>query len=125
MKAALLSALVFPGIGHFSLKKPVQGVLLTGVSTICLYLLLSSAVEIAQQLSVKIQIGEIPMDVETITEMVSQQLEGNYNRRINIPSILLLICWVVSIVDSFRIGWSQDNSDDSSKKNRKPTQSTQ
>ena len=114
LKAALLSALVFPGIGHFSLKKPVQGVLLSGVAIVCLYFLLTTAVEIAQQLSVKIQSGEIPMDVEKISEIVSQQLVGSDDQRINIPSLLLMICWVVGVVDSFRIGWLRGNSDDSS-----------
>ena len=114
LKAALLSALVFPGIGHFSLKKPVQGVLLSGVAIVCLYLLLTTAIEIAQQLSVKVQSGEIPMDVEKITEMVSQQLAGSDDQRIKMPSLLLVICWVVGVVDSFRIGWSQGNSADSS-----------
>ncbi len=114
LKAALLSALVFPGIGHFSLKKPVQGVLLSGVAIVCLYFLLTTAVEIAQQLSVKVQSGEIPMDVEKISEMVSQQLVGSDDQRINMPSLLLVICWVIGVVDSFRIGRSQGNSDDSS-----------
>ena len=114
LKAALLSALVFPGIGHFLLKKPVQGVLLSGVAIVCLYFLLTTAVEIAQQLSVKVQSGEIPMDVEKISEMVSQQLVGSDDQRINMPSLLLVICWLVGVVDSFRIGRSQGNSDDSS-----------
>ena len=113
LKAALLSALVFPGIGHFSLKKPVQGLLLSGVAIVCLYFLLTTTAEIAQQLSVKIQSGEIPMDVVKISEMVSQQLVESADQRINIPSLLLVICWVVGIVDSFRIGWSRGNSDGS------------
>lgn len=118
LKAVLLSAFVFPGIGHFSLKKPVQGVLLSGVAIVCLYLLLTTSIDIAQQMSIKIQSGEIPMDVEKISEMVSQQLEGGDGQRVNIPSLILLICWIAGIVDSFRIGWSQDKSDDSSDKRR-------
>jgi hypothetical protein len=74
--------------------------------------LLTTTVEIAQQLSVKIQSGEIPIDVAKISEMVSQQLVGSNDQRINMPSFLLVICWIVGIVDSFRIGWSKGNSDD-------------
>lgn len=113
LKAALLSALVFPGVGHFSLKKPIQGVLLSGVSIICLYFLITTSVDIAQQLIVKVQSGEIPMDVVKMSEIVSQQLEGSGGQRINIPSYLLMICWIVGIIDSVRIGWSRGNSDDS------------
>ena len=108
LKAALLSALVFPGIGHFSLKKPLQGSLLSGIAIVCLYFLLAAVVDIAQGLSVKIQSGEIPFDVTTINELVHQQLAGNDGQLVNIPSLLLMICWVVGVIDAFRIGWSQD-----------------
>jgi hypothetical protein len=108
LKAALLSALVFPGIGHFSLKKPLQGSLLSGIAIVCLYFLLTAVLDIAQRLSVKIQSGEIPFDVATINELVHQQLVGNDGQLVNISSLLLMICWVVGVIDAFRIGWSQD-----------------
>ena len=94
-KAALLSALVFPGVGHFSLKKPVQGVLLSGVAFACLYFLSMTVLEIAQQLSMQIQSGAIPMDVEKINEMVSQELLESDDQSINTPSLVLVICWML------------------------------
>jgi hypothetical protein len=114
LKAALLSALVFPGIGHFSLKKPLQGSLLSGIAIVCLYFLLTAVVDIAQRLSVKIQSGEVPFDVTKISELVSQQLAGSDSQLVNIPSLLLVICWVVGVIDSFRIGWSQGRIGDAS-----------
>jgi hypothetical protein len=116
LKAALLSALVFPGIGHFSLKKPLQGSLLSGIAIVCLYFLLTAVVGIAQRLSVKIQSGEVPFDVTKISELVSQQLAGSDGQLVNIPSLLLVICWVVGVIDSFRIGWSQGKTADASSK---------
>ena len=111
LKAALLSALVFPGIGHFSLKQKVQGTLLSGIAIVCLYFMLTSIVEIAQQISVKIQSGEIPLDVARIRESISRQLAGNDGQLINTSSLLLVICWIVGIIDSFRVGRSQDRVD--------------
>ncbi len=116
IKAALLSALAFPGVGHFSLKKPIQGVFLSGLSTVCLYFLLIATIEIVKQLSVKIQSGEIPMGVVEINEIISQQLMGSDDQRINISLLLFVICWFVGIVDSFRIGWARDNNNDVSNK---------
>jgi hypothetical protein len=116
LKAALLSALVFPGIGHFSLKKPLQGSLLSGIAIVCLYFLLTAVLDIAQRLSVKIQSGEVPFDVTKISELVSQQLAGSDGQLVNIPSLLLVICWVVGVIDSFRIGWSQGRIGDTSSK---------
>ena len=57
LKAALLSALIFPGVGHFSLKKPVQGSLLVGIAGVCLCFLMTAAMAVVQQLSAKIHIG--------------------------------------------------------------------
>lgn len=114
LKAALLSALVFPGAGHFSLKKPVQGALISGVAMVCLYFILNTAVDIAQQISIKIQSGEVPLDVANISEMVSQDLAGSDGQGINMAALLLVICWVVGIADSVRIGWSRGNSQDAS-----------
>ena len=107
MKAALLSALVFPGIGHFSLKKPLQGSILSGIAIVCLYFILTTVMDVAQGLSVKIQSGEVPFDVTKVSELVSQSLTGSDGRIVNISSLLLVICWVVGVVDSFRIGWMQ------------------
>lgn len=114
LKAALLSALVFPGIGHFSLKKRLQGSLLSGITVVCLYILLMAIVDVAQQLSVKIQNGEVPFEFTRIGELVSQQLAGSDGQLVNISSLLLGICWAVGIIDSFRIGWSQDKKDNAS-----------
>lgn len=113
LKAALLSAFVFPGIGHFSLKKPVTGVLLSGVAIICLYYLSISVMEVVDKLSAQIESGEIPMDVEIINEVVSQKLLESDTQNMNTPSLVLVICWLIGIVDPFRIGWLQRNNGDS------------
>jgi uncharacterized membrane protein len=108
LKAALLSALILPGVGHFWLRKPLQGTLLSGITLACLYVLLSTVMEITQQISQQIQSGEIPLDVTLISELVTQQLAGNNGQLINIPTLALVICWVVGVLDSFRIGWSEE-----------------
>ncbi len=110
IKAVLLSALVFPGAGHFSLKKPVQGTLLVAITLLCLYSLVSTVLEISQNLSAKILSGEIPYDVAQITQLVSQELSGD-DQLINISTIVLVICWVVGIADSYRVGLKQDKDD--------------
>jgi hypothetical protein len=104
LRAALLSALILPGVGHFWLKKPLQGALLSGITIVSLYVLLSTVVDIAQRLSIRIQSGEIPLDVTTISELISQQMAGHNGQLINIPTLLLIICWTVGVLDSFRIG---------------------
>jgi len=107
IKAVLLSALVFPGAGHFSVKKPVQGTLLVGITLLCLYWIISTVLEITQSLTAKIESGEIPYDVAQITQLVSQELSGD-DQLINISTFAIIICWIVGIVDSYRVGRLQD-----------------
>ena len=108
LKAALFSTFVFPGSGHFLLKKHVRGVLLAGVTCACLWVLLSIALEKAQELSYKIQSGEIPLDLSRITDEVSKLAASNGTQQADTATYILVICWLVGIVDAYRVGWLQD-----------------
>lgn len=101
LKSALLSALIFPGVGHFVLKKPIQGLILTVTSIFSLYLLFTSLSEIAEQLRIQIQnSGAIPTLQELSYQLSSQGL--------GTPSLIVSICWIVGIIDAYRIGQTQD-----------------
>ncbi|MCP4471602.1 MAG: hypothetical protein GY815_13130 [Gammaproteobacteria bacterium] len=108
LKATLISALVFPGGGHFYLKKPFLGALLTGISLVCIYLLLSTAMEAAQVISLKIQSGEIPLDVMRIREEIYKQTAASGSTTTEVATWLLVACWLVGIADSFRLGRQQE-----------------
>lgn len=110
LKAALFSAFVFPGSGHFLLKKHVRGALLAGVTILCVGVLLSIALEKAQAISRKIQSGEIPLDISRITDEVSNLVAGSSTQQADIATYILIICWLVGIVDAYRVGRSQDKS---------------
>jgi TM2 domain-containing membrane protein YozV len=114
LKAALISALVFPGFGHFLLKKPIQGILLAVLAALCLYFLLASIYDLAQQLSLQIQQGQIAMDLGSINQALSQQALQHEASNINMPSLLLITLWLIGIFDSYRIGAEQDKIDNSS-----------
>jgi hypothetical protein len=107
MKAALLSALIFPGVGHFFLKKHITGSVLTGAAFASLSWLTSKTVERALQIAEKIQDGEIQFDVTAITELVSQQPTGTDAQLLNIATYVLIISWLIGIVDSYRVGRAQ------------------
>lgn len=106
-KAALLSALVFPGAGHFLLKKYITGVVLGGASVAALYLLIAKAVEKALMISEKIQNGDVPLDVAVISELVKRQATGPDAQLINIATAILCLSWLLGIVDSYRVGCGQ------------------
>lgn len=116
LKALLLSAFVYPGSGHFYLKKHVQGMLLAVVATVALYFLLSTTVEIAQGISDKILSGEIFADVVRITEEISMQSGSSDTLPINIATCTFFICWLISLIDSYRLGRREERNKRSSSK---------
>jgi len=108
LKAMLISALVFPGGGHFYLKKPFIGALLAGISLVGIYLLFSAAMEAAQVISLKIQSGEIPLDILRIREEINKQSAASATTTTEVAIWLLGICWLVGIADSYRLGRQQE-----------------
>ncbi len=116
LKAGLFSAFVFPGGGHLYLKKYIQAALLILVSVACVGVLLSVAMEKAQQISDKILAGEIPLDLARITEEISSQVGAGGTQNADIATYVLLICWLTGIIDSYRLGRIQDKVDDSGKR---------
>jgi hypothetical protein len=102
-KAVLLSALVFPGCGHLWLKSKLIGGLLTAVTVVCLYFLLSNAMDIANEISAKILSGEIPLDVASISAAVTAGISGSTSQQMTIATWVLVICWLIGIVDSYRV----------------------
>lgn len=102
MKAALLSALVFPGAGHLFLKKLKRGFILMAITAMSIYLVLSSTLEKSLLIAEKIQRGEIKLDPVAIAELAIQQPVGNDAQLVNMAAILFVFCWFAGIIDSYR-----------------------
>jgi len=110
MKAALLSAFIFPGAGHFFLKKYIRAALLACTASLMLYWIITAAVERALDIVEQIQRGEVAADVATIAELVSRQSMGADAQFLNIATAVLLVAWLAGIVDSHRLGRLQTTS---------------
>jgi len=110
VKAALFSGLLFPGLGHFILRKHLRGALLAGISIACLCVLVYTAYEIAQQIVNEMLSGEMPLDAATISAEVTKRTAKGGFLRSDLPTYLFIGCWLVGIVDSWRIGRLLDRS---------------
>jgi len=110
-KAVLLSALVFPGTGHFLLKKRISGAILAAASLAALYLIISNILERAQQIADKILSGEVNLDEAAIAELLSRQPSGGESPLLDVAWAVLIISWLIGIVDSYRCGRAQDKND--------------
>jgi len=111
IKATLLSALVFPGLGHLLLKKYVAALLLGGTAFVSIYWLVSRVVERTLQISEKIQSGEVQLDATAITELISKQAGGAEAQSLDVATAVIVIVWLVAVVDSYRLGRLQDKRD--------------
>lgn len=111
LKAALLSAFVCPGCGHFYLKKPTTGKLLlvTTIATLCF--LLWHAYQRAQLISQQILNGEIPLELNAIYSAVTQAPVGNEALYINIATMGFILAWLVGILDAYRLGKKHDDAE--------------
>ena len=107
-KAALLSALVFPGVGNFYLKRYISGAVIAGAAVVALYVLISNAIVRALEIVDKLQRGEIQPDMAVITELVSKQPAGTEALLINIATAVLILSWIIGMVDAYRCGRLQD-----------------
>lgn len=107
-KAVLYSALIYPGGGHFLLKRYAMGTLFAAVASICLCALLVRAIEVAQSISERILSGELPLDIARIRSEISLQALSDGSLTVTIATWLLVACWIVAGVDAFRLGRQSD-----------------
>lgn len=107
-KAAILSALVFPGMGHFYLKKHIIGSFILGITFIPLYVVVTNAIEQAQAIVDKILSGEVQGDIASITDMVSKQSSGIEAQSMDFAVIVLIVIWLIAVIDAHRRGRALD-----------------
>jgi hypothetical protein len=108
MKGALLSGLVFPGLGQIALKRYWRGFALILVVLTGLYIMIATAVQQAYTILDSIEAeGGMP-DSDTISQAAAQAAAASDSPMITAVSVLLLVCWIVGIIDAWRIGKRKD-----------------
>ncbi len=107
-KAALLSGLVFPGIGHMVLKQYLRGSVLMISALFALSVIVTVVIQRALTIVNRINSGDIPVETGAIAEMVSNSTNGADSLIENISVIVLGACWLIGIIDSYRLGIAQE-----------------
>ena len=108
IKAALLSALIFPGVGHMVLKQYLRGSILMLSALIALSVIVTKAIKQALTIVDRINSGEIPVEAGAITELVSKSTTGADGSVLNIAALVVVACWLIGIIDSYRLGIIQE-----------------
>ena len=101
-KAALISALVFPGLGHLVLRKGARGLLFIVPAALAVIYLLRSVLQLLDRLMDDINRGALALDPVAILERV--HASGIDNAATNLASLVCIVCWAGSIVDALWLG---------------------
>lgn len=110
LKAVLLSLFLFPGSGHLYLKRHTFGLILIVVSLASLAVLFSSVYETAQLLSYRVLDGEIDLDPSSLSQAIRTERAAMNNSRLDTAMFVLVGCWLIGVLDSYRVGKQIDKS---------------
>jgi hypothetical protein len=101
-KAALVSALIFPGLGHLVLKRPLRGCLFIVPALLAIGYLLRTTLALADALVGEINSGKLALDpIEIIARI---HASGVDNPATNAASLAIVLCWVGSVADALWLG---------------------
>jgi len=107
LKVALFSGLVFPGLGHFMLKKYFRAGLLFTSFAVTSYFYFTDAMSKAESILFKIQNGEIALDATAITMALENINIGFSQQQLSLLSYLMLVIWLAAVIDSYRVAKNQ------------------
>ena len=105
--AVLLSALVLPGAGHLYLKHYLRGTGLIVTSLACIGVLAERAVLQASIVLEKLAAEGDAVDPGRLADLVAQASNGPGSLVVTVASLALAGCWVIGIVDAYRLGKDQ------------------
>ncbi len=108
LKGALLSGLVFPGLGQVVLGVKKRGWLLILTAVFCLGAIVVSAMQKALVIIEMLAKEGKPLDIESISEAAVNASTTSGTGVFNLFFLVLVLCWLFSIVDAYRIGARQD-----------------
>ena len=104
IKAVLFSVLIFPGAGHFSLQRYQRGLIFFVPAMLCVWLLVSKVMDRAYTIVDQIEHGQVPLDPAAISSLVSAAPADADLFMLNAAIWIFVACWIISTIDSFRLG---------------------
>lgn len=104
VKAALLSGLIFPGVGQISLGHKKRGWLIIATHLLVIFLIIKEVLLKANDIIAEMQKNGSAVDIESISNVTSGMVNFSDNAYLNILLILFLFGWLVSIFDAYKLG---------------------
>ena len=108
LKGALLSGLIFPGLGQISLKHYKRGTVIMLTVLVGMSVFIVKAVQHALDILEKIESQGGAISISTISNAATQASTTSGNLTFNLVLLLVIICWIIGVVDAYRIGKIKD-----------------
>ena len=102
-KAALLSALVFPGVGHFVLQRAGRGCLFIAPTALAMVYVARQVLARANAIVDQVNSGALPFDPQLIADRLSAA-PGSEGPLMTAAVTVCLLCWVGSVADALWLG---------------------
>ncbi len=112
-KGAFWSGLVFPGLGQVVLKHYKRGAVIMVTVLAGLSVIVVESVKKAFIILEKIKSEGGAIDVNTILDAASQASTDSDSLIFGFAVLLITFCWIIGVVDAFRIGRKKDLEDSS------------
>ena len=108
LKGAFLSGLVFPGLGQIVLKQYKRGAVIMLTVLVSLSVIVIEAVQKAFTIIEKIESKGGTIDMNTISNAATQASSTSDSLIFYFALLLIIFCWIIGVVDAFRIGKKKD-----------------
>jgi hypothetical protein len=108
LKGALLSGLVFPGVGEIVLKHYKRGIAFMLTASVILFVIIVKAVQQAFTILEKVEAEGGVIRMDTITSAATQASTPSQSLAFKLLLLLLILCWVIGVVDSHGVGKKRD-----------------
>ena len=114
LKGAFLSGLIFPGLGQIVLKHYKRGVVIMLTALAGMSVVVAKTVQHALTILEKIESEGGAISMGTISNAATQASTTSGNLIFNLTLLLVILCWIIGVVDAYRIGKKKaDSSPDS------------
>ncbi|MCB1843015.1 MAG: hypothetical protein KDI09_08660 [Halioglobus sp.] len=108
IKAALLSGLVFPGLGQLAIRQYLRAAVFALLAGWALWMTTSIAVDRAMLVVDRIYSGDVAPDAASVQQAITDAGADSGNNMASIAMTVLFVCWIVGIVDAYRQGAALD-----------------
>ncbi len=108
LKGAFLSGLIFPGLGQVILKHYKRGAVLMLTVLVSLSVIVMKAVQQAFAILEKIESEGEAISMSTISNAATQAATTSRSLIFNLVLLLIIFCWIIGVVDAYRIGKKKD-----------------